>query len=211
MEKKGLLFKINLDDQVFLPITTAQRFFNTNEINLIMAKVSRAKDIGPSMAETRRILTKQLDKNDFYVQSQGQTLDTFNQITAILTIMLGAIATISLVVGGIGIMNIMTVTVTERTKEIGIRKAVGAKDNDILVQFLAESIIISLLGGVIGIVVSYGVAYFVSFFYPTFYFTISYLSMAIAMLFALSTGTFFGVYPAYKAANLDPIVALHYE
>ncbi len=211
MEEKGLLFKINLDDQVFLPITTAQRFFNTSELNLIMAKVSRAKDIGPSMSETRRILAKHLDKNDFYVQSQGQTLDIFNQITAILTIMLGAIATISLVVGGIGIMNIMTVTVTERTKEIGIRKAVGAKDNDILVQFLSESIIISLLGGVIGIVVSYGVAYFVSFFYPTFYFTISYLSMAIAMLFALSTGTFFGVYPAYKAANLDPIVALHYE
>jgi putative ABC transport system permease protein len=211
MAKKGLLFNVNLDDQVYIPITTAQKFFNTSDLNFIMVKVSNAKHIEAAMAEANRILSKDLAKGEYYVQSQGQTLDIFYQVTAILTIMLGAIAAISLVVGGIGIMNIMTVAVTERTKEIGIRKAVGAKDSDILFQFLAEAMIISLLGGVIGIATSYLVAYAIAFFYPTFNFAISYLSLLVAMIFAFSTGTFFGVYPAYKAANLDPIVALHYE
>jgi putative ABC transport system permease protein len=211
MEQKGLLLTINLDDYVFMPITTAQKFFNTNELNMIMAKVPQANHIDYSIAETTKILSQDLDTNEFYVQSQGQTLDIFNQITLILTIMLGAIAAISLVVGGIGIMNIMTVAVTERTKEIGIRKAVGAKDNDILLQFLAEAIIISLLGGLVGIGVSYIVSYGISFIYPTFEFGISYIALVVAMLFAFSIGTFFGVYPAFKAASLDPIVALHYE
>ncbi len=211
MAKKGLLFNVNLDDQVYIPITIAQKFFNTSDLNFIMVKVSDANHIEAAMAEANRILSKDLDKGEYYVQSQGQTLDIFYQVTAILTIMLGAIAAISLVVGGIGIMNIMTVAVTERTKEIGIRKAVGAKDNDILFQFLAEAIIISLLGGLIGIAVSYLVAYFISFLYPTFHFSISFMAVVVAVLFAFSTGTFFGVYPAYKAANLDPITALHYE
>lgn len=211
MAKKGLFFNINLDDQVFIPLTTAQRFFNTNELNFIMVKVINANHIGPSMAETERILAKHLSENDFYVQSQGQTLDIFYQITSILTIMLGAIATISLVVGGIGIMNIMTVAVTERTKEIGIRKAVGAKDSDILLQFLAEAMVISLMGGLIGIIISYAVAYLISFLYPTFHFSISHFAVLLAVIFAFSIGTFFGVYPAYKASNLDPITALHYE
>ncbi|MCK5513120.1 MAG: ABC transporter permease [Deltaproteobacteria bacterium] len=211
MAKKGLFFNVNLDDQVFIPLTTAQRFFNTSELNFIMVKVINADHIGPSMAETERILAKHLSENDFYVQSQGQTLDIFYQITSILTIMLGAIATISLVVGGIGIMNIMTVAVTERTKEIGIRKAVGAKDSDILLQFLAEAMLISLMGGLIGIIISYAVAYLISFFYPTFNFSISHFAVLLAVIFAFSIGTFFGVYPAYKASNLDPITALHYE
>ena len=211
MERKGLFFNINLDDHAFIPITTVHKFFNTSELNFITVRVSDAKHIEPSMAETRKILAKHLDKTDFYVQSQGQTLDVFYQITSILTIMLGAIAAISLVVGGIGIMNIMTVAVTERTKEIGIRKAVGAKDSDILFQFLSEAIIISLMGGLIGIVVSFVVAYLISLFYPTFHFSISYLAVMVAILFAFSMGTFFGVYPAYKAADLDPIIALHYE
>lgn len=211
MDKKGLLFSINFDDQVFLPITTSQKFFNTNELDSITAKVSSEKQIEPAVVEIRKILAKQLDENDFYVQSQGKSLDILNKITSILTIMLGAIASISLVVGGIGIMNIMTVSVTERTKEIGIRKAVGAKDSDILFQFLAEAIIISLLGGIIGIIASYLVAYLISSLYPTFHLSISYDAVIIAILFSFSMGTFFGVYPAYKAANLDPIIALHYE
>ncbi|MBW2221776.1 MAG: ABC transporter permease [Deltaproteobacteria bacterium] len=211
MAKKGLFFNINLDDQVFIPLTTAQRFFNTSELNFIMVKVVNANHIGPSMAETERILAKHLSENDFYVQSQGQTLDIFYQVTSILTIMLGAIASISLVVGGIGIMNIMTVAVTERTKEIGIRKAVGAKDSDILLQFLAEAMVISLMGGLIGIIISYAVAYLISFLYPTFHFSISHFAVLLAVVFAFSIGTFFGVYPAYKASNLDPITALHYE
>lgn len=211
MDKRGLLFSINFDDQVFLPITTSQKFFDTSELNSITVKVPREKHIETAMAEMRKVLAKSLDENDFHVQSQGQSLDVLNRISSILTIMLGATAAISLVVGGIGIMNIMTVAVTERTKEIGIRKAVGARDNDILFQFLAEAIIISLLGGLIGIAVSYGVAYGISSFYPTFQLSISYIAVIVAVLFSFSMGTFFGVYPAYKAANLDPITALHYE
>jgi putative ABC transport system permease protein len=211
MDEKGLLFNINFDDQVFIPLTTAQKFFDTSELNSITVKVSREELIEPAMAEIKKILAEHLDQNDFYVQSQGQSLDILNKITSILTIMLGAIAAISLVVGGIGIMNIMTVAVTERTKEIGVRKAVGARDRDILFQFLAEAIIISLMGGLIGILVSLGVAQLVSSLYPTFHFGISFFAVIVAILFAFSVGTFFGVYPAYKAAALDPIIALHYE
>jgi len=211
MDEKGLLFNINFDDQVFIPLTTAQKFFDTSELNSITVKVSREELIEPAMAEIKKILAEHLDQNDFYVQSQGQSLDILNKITSILTIMLGAIAAISLVVGGIGIMNIMTVAVTERTKEIGVRKAVGARDRDILFQFLAEAIIISLMGGLIGILVSFGVAQLVSSLYPTFHFGISFFAVIVAILFAFSVGTFFGVYPAYKAAALDPIIALHYE
>jgi len=211
MAKKGLFFNLNLDDQVFIPLSTAQKFFNTSELNFIMVKVVNADHIKPAMNATEKILKKHLSENDFYVQSQGETLDILYQITSILTIMLGAIASISLVVGGIGIMNIMTVAVTERTKEIGIRKAVGAKDSDILLQFLAEAMVISLMGGLIGIIISYIVAYLITFFYPTFHFAISYVAVLLAIIFSFSIGTFFGVYPAYKASNLDPIAALHYE
>lgn len=211
MDKKGLVFNINLDDQIFIPITTAQKFFDTSELNSINVKVPSEKNIGPAMAEMRKVLAKSLGEDNFHIQSQGQSLDVLNKISSILTIMLGAVAAISLVVGGIGIMNIMTVAVTERTKEIGIRKAVGARDSDILFQFLAEAMIISLLGGVIGIVVSYGAAYLITSLYPAFHLSISYIAVIVAILFSFSLGTFFGVYPAYKAANLDPIIALHYE
>jgi len=208
---RGLGDVYKRQDQVFLSISTSQKFFDTSELNSITVRVPSEKHIEAAMAEMRKILSKSLDENDFHVQSQGQSLDVLNRISSILTIMLGAVAAISLVVGGIGIMNIMTVSVTERTKEIGIRKAVGARDSDILFQFLAEAIIISLLGGLIGIVMSYGVAYSILYFYPTFHLSVSYIAVIAAILFAFSMGTFFGVYPAYKAANLDPIVALHYE
>ena len=212
MESKGNLFDVDQDDQVFLPLSTAQRLFGVGEsISMIFIQVPLAENIAPAMEESQRIIKKYLSEEDFNIKSQGETLSVFNEITSILTVMLGSIAAISLIVGGIGIMNIMIVSVTERTKEIGIRKAIGARDHDILLQFLAEAVVVSLLGGLIGIAISYGTSWILGIMYPTFKIAISSMAILTAILFSLGMGTFFGVYPAYKAAALDPIEALRYE
>jgi putative ABC transport system permease protein len=212
MESKGLQLNIDMDDEVFIPLTTAQRLFGTFELTFIFVHVPRAADINLSIEQTKRILlSKDLAKEDFVVQSQGEILKIFYRISSILTIMLGSIAAISLVVGGIGIMNIMTVAVIERTKEIGICKAVGAREKEIMFQFLSEAVLLSLIGGIIGIAISYGVAWLASFFVHTFSVRISFLAVLIAFVFAGAIGVFSGVYPAYKAAKLDPIEALRYE
>jgi putative ABC transport system permease protein len=150
------------------------------------------------------------DELDFNVLSQADLLSTLNSVTQTLTIFLGAIAGISLLVGGIGIMNIMLVSVTERTKEIGLRKAVGATRNQILTQFLIETMTLSLLGGIIGILLGVGIA---SIFSATGLIAsvITADSIFLAFFFALLIGVFFGIYPAFRAANLHPMVALRYE
>ncbi len=211
MEGKGLLLDLDMDDQVFIPLTTAQRLFGVEELSFILVHVPRAREIPLSMKQSERILSQFIEPSDFMIRSQGETLEVLHHITSILTIMLGSIAAISLVVGGIGIMNIMTVSVKERTKEIGILKAVGAKETDILMQFLGEAVIISFLGGLIGIGISFLLAYGIGILYPVFKLAISILAIGVALLFAISMGTFFGVYPAWKAAILDPIEALRYE
>jgi putative ABC transport system permease protein len=211
MEGKGQLFDLDLDDQIFIPITTAQRLFGTNSLSYIFIQTPRVEDMPVAMEQTKKILSASLSMDDFTVKSQGETLSAFLQISSLLTIMLGAIAAISLIVGGIGIMNIMTVSVTERTKEIGIRKALGAKDGEIITQFLTEAVIISLMGGVAGIIISYIAAFMLSLSYPIFSVSISLLAIIVAILFSTFMGTFFGVYPAYKAGRLDPIEALRYE
>jgi len=211
MEAKGQLFDLDLDNQVFIPLTTAQRIFGTNTLSFIFVHVSRAEDIPPAVEEAWRILSKSLDPYDFAVRSQGETLEAFQTIGSILTIMLGSIAGISLIVGGIGIMNIMIVSVVERTREIGLRKAIGARDWEILLQFLSESVLLSLLGGLFGIALSYLGALAISNSYPTFSVRISPFAIALALLFSMGVGTFFGVYPAFKAASLDPIEALRHE
>jgi putative ABC transport system permease protein len=211
MQSKGQLFDLDLDNQVFVPLPTAQRVFGSNSVSLIFVHVPKAEDIPPAMAEAVQILSRSLSPEDYSVKSQGETLEAFQTIATILTIMLGSIAGISLVVGGIGIMNIMIVSVVERTREIGLRKALGARDWEILLQFLSESTVLSLLGSVLGITLSYACALVISKAYPTFSVSISPFAVALALLFSLGVGTFFGVYPAFKASSLDPIDALRHE
>ena len=211
MGAKGQLFDIDRDNQVYIPLSTAQRVFGSTALSLIFVHVPEAEDIPSAVEEATQILSRSLGPEDFTVKSQGETLDAMQTIASILTIMLGSIAGISLVVGGIGIMNIMIVSVVERTREIGLRKALGARDWEILVQFLSESTVLSILGSTVGITLSYVGATFISHLYPTFSVVIAPSAVLLALLFSMAVGTFFGVYPAFKASALDPIEALRHK
>ena len=149
--------------------------------------------------------------DDFGIFNQKEIADTVGNISRVITSMLGAIAGMSLLVGGIGIMNIMLVSVTERTREIGIRMAVGAQAGDILTQFLIEAITLSLIGGLIGVLAGIGASYLVSVFVRDFHAVVSAGSIVLAFSVSFAIGVFFGFYPARKAAKLDPIDALRYE
>ncbi len=148
--------------------------------------------------------------DDFHFHNQAEIVETASEVTQTFTFLLGGIACISLLVGGIGIMNIMLVTVTERTREIGVRKAIGAKNRDILLQFLIEAIILSCLGGIIGVALGIGTAQIIEKW--TQFITVAKLSsILLALFFSAAVGIFFGYYPARRAALLDPIEALRYE
>ena len=211
MESKGQLFDIDMDNQVFIPLTTAQQIFGTNALSFIFVAVPKPDDVPAAMDEARRILGKRLQPDQFDVKSQGETLQTVQSISLIFTAMLGSVAGVSLLVGGIGIMNIMIVSVTERTREIGLRKALGAREPDILIQFLSEAVLLSFMGGCFGTALSYAGALMLSKVYPTFVVSVSPSAVGLALVFSIAVGTFFGAYPAYRAANLDPIEALRHE
>jgi putative ABC transport system permease protein len=151
------------------------------------------------------------DDDDFTILSQAEVVGALGQITGVLTTFLGVIAGISLLVGGIGIMNIMLVSVTERTREIGLRKAVGAKRRNILWQFLTEAVILSSVGGLIGLALGAAGAYLISGLSDTLDATVAWNSVILAILFSAAVGLFFGIYPATRAAGLNPIDALRYE
>ena len=151
-----------------------------------------------------------MQENDFNVSNQAEIMSAYTAITTTLSMLLGSVGAISLVVGGIGIMNIMLVTVTERTREIGVRKAIGAKDKDILRQFLYEAIFMSLIGGFLGVVSGVGIGLLLSA-YTQFYTIIEPNSVLMALSFSAAVGIFFGYYPARRAAKLNPIDALRYE
>ncbi|MHB1324235.1 MAG: ABC transporter permease [Coriobacteriia bacterium] len=197
------------DTQVYVPVTAAQKLFNLNYINAIVVKASDPGQIDVVRANIRRALTPTFGE-EFSVFSQEQTLGILSDLLGTLTYMLAGIAGISLLVGGIGIMNIMLVSVSERTREIGIRKAVGARTYDILSQFVIEAVALSVIGGAIGIIAGWGGAGLISQLTPVPT-NVTPWAIAMSFTFALAVGVFFGVYPAWKASQLDPIVALRYE
>jgi putative ABC transport system permease protein len=204
------------DDEVVVPVATVQKYFvGGDSVRTIGVSTTDAANQDTVSADITTLLRDRhelaaTDEDDFNVFNQTQLLDAANSITATLALLLGGIASISLVVGGIGIMNIMLVSVRERTREIGIRKAVGARGRDILAQFLVEALTLSLLGGLIGIavglLVSAGIGRFAGWG-----FTFSPTTVGVAVLFSLAVGVVFGVWPARQAARLDPIAALRYE
>lgn len=216
MESKGSGSFGNQDDAIFIPLATAQRrLFGSDYLQSIYIQVTTESQVPDSTNQVTRLLlsrhriTDQAAK-DFNVSSQADILSTVSQITGVLTILLGGIAAISLLVGGIGIMNIMLVSVTERTREIGLRKAVGAHGRDILFQFLLESVVLSLIGGIIGLGLGSlgGMAIAQYGGWPM---VISLNSVLLALGFSAGIGIFFGVYPARRASRLNPIDALRYE
>lgn len=213
LEEKGSSGREDQDETVFIPLTTAQRLFQNARITNVSIQAESADKVDTAMSSLENFLKKTFrdeDQNSFRVFNQAELLSTISQTTATLTMMLGGIAGISLMVGGIGIMNIMLVTVTERTREIGIRKSIGAKRRDILTQFLIESIVISGLGGIIGIIVGIGGSKLLSSL-TSITTVVSLNVILMAFAFAVFVGIFFGMYPANKAAKLSPIEALRFE
>jgi putative ABC transport system permease protein len=214
LEPRGMTLGLNLDDIVLVALPSAQQMFYGGEDRLFEILVAaRSKDDVPHVAEqVRRVLIAEHGGvEDFTITDQDGMLGTFGKIFDALRVMLAGIAAISLLVGGIGIMNIMLVSVQERTREVGIRKAVGARNADILRQFLIESVLLSLVGGAIGVGLAYLGTIAMGILYPIFPVTLSLWSIATAFLFSMAVGVFFGVYPAAKAAEVDPVEALRYE
>lgn len=194
-----------------IPISVSKEMFKTNRVNRILLQVKTKNDINRVQKEVADLLKKRHQNNeDFSVLTQKDILTMFDEILSLVTALLSGIAAISLIVGGVGIMNIMLVSVTERTREIGIRKAVGATSGNILVQFLIEAAVISLIGGGIGVVISFIVSFLVGIYTPI---NPEITLWAILLAFGVSVGVgiIFGIMPAIKAARKNPIEALRYE
>ncbi|EKD84824.1 MAG: hypothetical protein ACD_38C00154G0011 [uncultured bacterium] len=208
LEPRGSIFGIDQDNSIYVPFQTAQRQFGIDRLNTIYISANDSDEVKIVQDKATAILKRRLSEDEFTVQSQEQALSTISQITGVLSLALGGIAAISLIVGGIGIMNIMLVSVTERTREIGLRKAVGAKPSDIRNQFLIEAITLSGLGGIIGIVLGFGISLIIGRFFTT---TVPWWSVLLSFGFSAIVGIIFGVAPAIRAAKLDPITALRYE
>ena len=211
MEKKGYSLGFDIDGIVWIPLQAGMELFDQDELFELLIR-ARPGQIEQAREQIRVLLKSRHDNyEDFTITSQAQLIESFSSILNVLTYALAGIAAISLLVGGIGIMNIMLVTVGEKTREIGIRKAVGASRGDILLQFLVESLTVSGLGGFVGVAAGIGLALLINYFVPNLPVLIRPWTIGVSFSFALCVGLFFGVYPAKKAADLDPIDALRYE
>jgi putative ABC transport system permease protein len=223
LESKGGSSFSNEDDRVVVPLTTAQtrllRRSTPDRIDLLTVQAINSQSVTRADEEIAQILRARhrtaIGEDDFTILTQQDFLDTARTITSVLTIFLGGVAAISLLVGGIGIMNIMLVSVTERTREIGLRKAMGARRADILVQFLTESAVLSLVGGLVGIGLGWTISYVVGRIAAANNANINPAigldTILLATLFSTAVGLFFGLYPANRAASLEPVEALRYE
>ncbi len=215
LEKQGSVLGFNLDQEVKIPIGVFYKIFGRHRSITITVKVKDTKYLDDAKDEIRGILRRVRRvppeaKDDFSINQMDMILDLYNKLTSALYAAAIGVGAISLLVGGIGIMNIMLVSVTERTKEIGIRKAIGAKRRNILTQFLVESVVVSAVGGIIGIILGFGLGKLIASVSPLPA-TVSMWSIFLGIGFSSIVGIFFGLYPAGKAARLNPVDALHYE
>ncbi len=219
MESLGSFFGQSRDNSVFIPITTFQKFWKRDDFpEIIFAVIVRPKDrasVSAAIDEVRQVLRKRRflktgEKDNFGISSQDSLMDVYNQLTGATYLVLTAVSAVALMIGGIGVMNIMLVSVTERTKEIGVRKAVGATQNSILVQFLVEAVLLTAIGGLIGLAIGELASYLMNKYSPLPAF-IPFWAIAIGIGVSAGVGIIFGLYPAWKAARMDPIEALRYE
>lgn len=216
LKSKGDQGWFNPDDQILIPYTTAMKqLFGQEHLREIDIQAKTGADLAKVQEEVTTVLRRRHRllpgaPDDFSIRNQADIIDTASEVSKTFTVLLGSIASISLLVGGIGIMNIMLVTVTERTREIGVRKAIGAKDRDILRQFLLEALLMTGLGGVLGVGVGIGAAKLIGNL-TQFSTEVNLANVILALAFSATVGIFFGYYPARRAAQLDPIEALRYE
>ncbi|MBU1177515.1 MAG: ABC transporter permease [Patescibacteria group bacterium] len=221
MEERGVVAFQNQDEQVFVPIKTSQKLLlGVNHLAFIRAKIDKEENIESAISRVKSTIRfrhniKDPIKDDFSIRSTDQALDMLGTITQALKMFLAAVAAISLIVGGIGIMNIMFVSVNERTREIGLRKAIGAKRKNILFQFLIESATMTLMGGLIGIItgilIAWAITIGVNYFGYDWKFIVTPVSVLISTMMAIIIGLIFGLWPASRASKLNAIKALRYE
>ncbi|TQK04964.1 ABC transporter permease [Herbaspirillum sp. SJZ107] len=219
MEKRGEVFGMSQDSVLIIPYKTGQSIIGNNtrpqlRITVAVRDLSRLDATRSRMRAVMRQAhrLKPDERDDFEIESADQVAKTFDKISSTVTLVMGGVVSIALLVGGIGIMNIMLVSVKERTREIGICKAIGARSRDILLQFLIEAVTLSLLGGLIGLVIGYGLGVAIAAMIPDFPpAVVPWWAVALSVLFSGSVGVVFGVVPASQAARLDPIEALRYE
>ena len=216
LEASGEMGYYSVDDRVLIPLSTARyRISGSDRLNSITVSVVGPELMDPAIVEIEQIIRREHrlrpgDDDDFAIRNRADLMETFQETTRTFSILLAGIALVSLLVGGIGIMNIMLVSVTERTREIGVRKAMGARKRDILFQFLVEALTLCFMGGVMGLAAGAGAAVLLARF-ANWNTAVAPAAILLAVGFSAAVGLFFGIYPARRAAQLDPIVALRYE